>query len=236
MTRRNLRLLTVRAQLLGQVLSFFNRAIRVIATLSVLCIGCINGSGQTLTLDDFKSGDYVVSLDKAQAQDIHFAQLPPGSLLGSTRETIFGIGALPLSPSPPLQSNTLGISTGYCIVNTGFGVSSGLQIYYGSSPTGSAPLGLDLSGYSAFRLNFGPLTNDETLGVEIAVWLNSGAVYAMQAQLPISPSPFSIDFPFAKFSPIGGLTQLDVKDIAAIGIVTWAGTAVYGITSFEAIT
>ena len=130
------------------------------------------------------------------------------------------------------QRTKLQIGNGICIQEADFGIYPGLQIYYGYTLNGApAPLGLNLGGYSAFQLNFAALSNFEPLGVEIAVWLHNGNVYAQQALLPPSTA-FSADFPFSKFTG-GGLTQSDVSQIDYIGVVTWGGTATFGITSFK---
>jgi hypothetical protein len=181
-----------------------------------------------LTLDNFKSGHYAVSLTNAQAQDIHFAPLAAGSPLGPARETVFGIGGNPYG-----QRSTLDIGKGIWIVDGGFDVVPGVQIYYGwADATTPAPLGLDLSAYSAFQLTFAGIATESVLGVDITVWTHSGGVYAAQTFLPPDTNVLSVDFQFASFQP----GALDASDIDTIGIVTWGGgTNSYGITSFQAI-
>ncbi|HLY15574.1 MAG TPA: hypothetical protein VKR61_00050 [Bryobacteraceae bacterium] len=181
-----------------------------------------------LILDNFKAGHYQVSLTTAQAQDIHFAPLAAGSPLGPARETVLVVGGNPYG-----QRSSLDIGKGICIVNGGFGVVPGLQIYYGyANATTPAPLGLDLSAYSAFQLTVAGIATEVVLGVEIAVWTHSGAVYGAQVFLPPTPNVTSVEIPFTSFT--GGF--LDASDIDTIGIVTWGGgTNSYGITSFEAV-
>jgi hypothetical protein len=185
MNRLNSRLLTARGPLLGKTL---NKLTRAIATLSILGIACMNGSAQVaqLMLDPFSSGNYTKTLLNGQAQDLYSAPLAPGGLLGPTRETVFTVGG-----TNPVAA--LNIGNGLCILDSGFGALPGLQIYY-------APLGLNLGGYSAFRLNFAGISSTAPLGVEIAVWLHSGAVYGAQAQLPTSPNTFFRDFPFSSLA------------------------------------
>jgi hypothetical protein len=181
-----------------------------------------------LTLDNFKSGHYVVSLTTAQAQDIHFAPLAAGSPVGPARETVFGIGTNPYG-----QRSTLDIGKGIWIVDGGFGIVPGEQIYYGwADATTPAPLGLDLSAYSAFQLTFAGIATESVLGVDITIWTHSGGVYAAQTFLPPDVNILSVDFQFSSFQP----GALDASDIDTIGIVTWGGgTNSYGITSFQAI-
>jgi len=202
-----------------------NKLTKTIVAVSALVAPAIHAA-TPLILDDFKSGHYQVSL--TSSQDIHFAPLAPGSRLGLARETVFDVGT-----SPYGQRSTLDIGKGIWIVDGGFGVTPGVQIYYGfANETTPAPLGLDLSSYSAFQLTFSGLAVEVVLGVEIAVWAHSGAVYGAQVFLPSTPNITSVQIPYSSFA--GG--SIDASDIDYIGIVTWGGgTYTYGITSFEAI-
>ena len=202
-----------------------NKLTKTIVVVSALVAPAIHAA-TPLILDDFKSGHYQVSL--TSSQDIHFAPLAPGSRLGPARETVFDVGT-----SPYGQRSTLDIGKGIWIVDGGFGVTPGVQIYYGfANETTPAPLGLDLSSYSAFQLTFSGLAVEVVLGVEIAVWAHSGAVYGAQVFLPSTPNITSVQIPYSSFA--GG--SIDASDIDYIGIVTWGGgTYTYGITSFEAI-
>jgi len=202
-----------------------NKLTKTIVAVSALVAPAIHAA-TPLILDDFKSGHYQVSL--TSSQDIHFAPLASGSKLGPARETVFDVGT-----SPYGQRSTLDIGKGIWIVDGGFGVNPGVQIYYGfANATTPAPLGLDLSSYSAFQLTFSGLAVEVVLGVEIAVWAHSGAVYGAQVFLPSTPNITSVQIPYSSFA--GG--SIDASDIDYIGIVTWGGgTYTYGITSFEAI-
>lgn len=209
----------------GQALPPTSRALMAVAAL--LLPPAIHAANP-LTLDNFKSGHYLVSLTTAQSQDIHFAPLAAGDLLGPARETVFVIGANPYE-----QRSTLDIGKGIWIVDGGFGVVPGVQIYYGwANATTPAPLGLNLAAYSAFRLTFVGVATEEVLGVDITVWTHSGAVYAAQTSLTPQVNETSVDFQFSSFKP----SALDAGDIDYIGIVTWGGgTNSYGITSFQAV-
>jgi len=202
-----------------------NKITKTIVAVSALAAPAIHAA-TPLMLDNFKAGHYQVSL--TTSQDTHFAPLAPGSPLGPARETVFTVGS-----SPYGQRSTLDIGKGIWIVDGGFGVTPGVQIYYGfANETTPAPLGLDLSSYSAFQLTFAGIAVEVVLGVEIAVWAHSGAVYGAQVFLPSTPNITSVDIPFSSFA--GG--TLDAGDIDYIGIVTWGGgTYTYGITSFEAL-
>src|SRR5580704_3472690 len=123
-----------------------------------------------LTLDDFTSGAYVKHLNAGPQQDQHYAKLAHGSPLGQARQTNFSIG-----PNYYKQGATLSIGKGIWILDAGFGTVAASDITYGVSLTGSpAPLGLDLSGYSGFQLNFAGIASSEDLGVIVAVFPHNG--------------------------------------------------------------
>jgi hypothetical protein len=201
---------------------------RALVVVAALVVAPAIHAASPLTLDNFKSGHYLVSLTNAQAQDIHFAPLAAGGLLGPTRETVFGIGTNPYG-----QRSSLDIGKGIWIVDGGFGVVPGVQIYYGwANATTPAPLGLNLSAYSAFQLTFAGIATEDVLGIDITVWTHSGGVYAANTFLTADVNVLSVDFQFSSFQP----SALNASDIDFIGIVTWGGgTNSYGITSFQAV-
>jgi hypothetical protein len=185
-----------------------------------------------LTLDNFTSGAYVKHLNTGATQDLHYAKLAPGGLLGAARQTSFSIG-----PNYYTQGATLSIGKGIWIVDAGFGTVAAADITYGVTLTGvEAPLGLDLSGYTGFQLNFAGIASSEDLGVAIVVFPHDGNNCAYEMVLPTYANPISIDFPFSGFNKTGGLTQADASDIDYIVIEAFGGGyASFGITSFQAI-
>lgn len=191
----------------------------------------VNVSAQ-LMLDDFTSGTYVKHLNTGLQQDQHYAKLAPGSPLGAARQTNFLIG-----PNYYKQGATLSIGKGLWIVDTGFGTVPGSYITYGVTLTGTeAPLGLDLSGYSGFQLNFAGVASSEDLGVTIVVFPHDGNNCGYGMVLPTYANPISIDFPFSGFNKPGGLTQADASDIDYIVVEAGGGGfSSFGITSFQAI-
>jgi hypothetical protein len=185
-----------------------------------------------LTLDPFTSGAYVKHLNTGSTQDVHYAKLAPGSLLGAARQTNFSIG-----PNYYNQGATLSIGRGIWILDAGFGTVAASDITYGVTLSGAeAPLSLDLGTYSGFRLNFAGIASSEDLGVIIAVFPHDGNNCAYEQVLPTYANPISIDFPFSGFNKPGGLTQTDASDIDYIVIEAYGGGfASFGITSFQAI-
>ena len=189
-------------------------------------------SSAQLTLDDFTSGSYVKHLNTGPTQDQHYAKLAPGSLLGAARQTNFSIG-----PNYYKQGATLSIGKGIWILDAGFGTVGASDITYGVTLTGAAaPLGLDLSGYSGFRLNFAGVASSENLGIIVVVFPHNGNSCAYERVLSTYANPISIDFPFSGFNKPGGLTQADASDIDYIVIEAYGGGfASFGITSFQAL-
>ena len=192
----------------------------------------IQAFAQTLVLYDFTSGAYVKHLNTGPQQDQHYAKLPPGSLLGAARQTNFSIG-----PNYYKQGATLSIGKGIWILDAGFGTVAASDITYGVTLTGAqAPLGLDLSGYSGFQLNFAGIASSEDLGVIIVVFPHNGDNCAYEVVLPTYANPISINFPFSGFNKSGGLTQADASDIDYIVVEAYGGGyASFGITSFQAV-
>jgi hypothetical protein len=216
-------------------LALLRKLMTIVATLCMLAVACVNGSAQTLTLDSFESGRYTKSLNSATTQDTHYAPLPAGSPLGQARETVFTLAPGPYGlPSSLVVEKVAGPPpVGVCIVNTGFGGVTGLQVWYGSTLSGApAPLGLNLGGYSAFRIKFAALASSGSLTMLMEVYVGT-QIYASPVQVPPGNSPFSVDFPFSSFVTSG---VPDFSDIDYILIETEGGNTSFGVTSFEAVT
>jgi hypothetical protein len=194
----------------------------------------VQASAQTLTLDDYTSGAYVKRIINPNVHDLHYAALPPNSPLGAARQTLFE------APSNlDRQWSTLDVDKGHLVVDAGFGCASYISTSYGFTLAGAdAPLGLNLDGYSGFKLNFQGLATSEELIVVITVWPKSGGYYNFEVVLP-SPNPnaFSLSFPFSGFvgGGGGGLTQADVNNINFIVVQAEGLSASFGITSFQAV-
>ena len=185
-----------------------------------------------LTLDNFISDAYVKHLNAGATQDLHSAKLASGSPLGATRQTNFSIG-----PNYYNQGATLSIGKGIWILDAGFGTVAASDITYGVTLTGvEAPLGLNLSAYTGFQLDFAGVASSEDLGVTIVVFPHDGNNCAYEMVLPTYANPISINFPFSGFNKAGGLTQTDTSDIDYIVIEAYGGGfASFGITSFQAV-
>ena len=122
----------------GQALPSASRATVAVAAL---LLPARHHAANPLTLDNFKSGHYLVSLTTAQSQDIHFA---PSHRRRSPRPR--SRNSLCDRGQSIRATDTLDIGKGIWIVDGGFGVVPGVQIYYGwANATTPAPLGLNLA-------------------------------------------------------------------------------------------
>jgi hypothetical protein len=210
-----------------------NRLTQYVCYLAVIAaLGIPRNASAQLTLDNFTSGAYVKHLNTGATQDLHYAKLAPGSPLGAARQTNFSIG-----PNYYDQGATLSVGKGVWILDAGFGTVPGSYMTYGVTLTGvEAPLGLDLGGYTGFRLNFAGVASSEDLGVAIVVFPHDGNNCAYELVLPTYANPIAIDFPFSGFNKSGGLTQADASDIDYIVIEAYGGGyASFGVTSFQAV-
>ena len=206
------------------------RSILSIAAIALAWIP-VRASAQ-LTLDDYTTGTYVKHLTDPQVHDKHYGAMPANSPLGAARETYFGAG-----PNPYKQLNTLDVGENHFIADSGFGSVAAVQVSYGVTLTGvQSPLGLDLDGYSRFRLKFIGVATTVDLSVFVIVYPHDGDVCAYQVVLPPYANPIAIDFPFSGFNKPGGLTQADVSNIDYVVVqAQGGGFASFGITSFQAI-
>jgi hypothetical protein len=211
-----------------------NTLIRSLAALSILGVACMTASAQTLTLDNFTSRSYAKTLTTPQSSAYGNRPLPADSPLGATRETLFEIGA-----NTYAQPSTLSIGNGACIVQAGFLDDSALQIFYGVTTTGAAaPLGLNLSAYSGLQLDLRAIATDESLYLIIEIDPSSGGYYTSELEVPSTPNPSTISFPYTSFTKGGTgavLTQAEASDIDYIYIQAGASWSSFGITSLKAV-
>jgi hypothetical protein len=188
-------------------------------------------------------------------KDPHFKTLAPGApqdiYSAPARETIFSIGGGDSWDQPialdigPRHGKGISIGPhhgkGILIVNSGFGATAGLLVNYGTfRQQGGAPLGLNLSAYSAFQLEFQGFATSGSMNVTIEVSGQGGPNWAFErAPIPINDNPFSLDFPFSGFTDNHvdfGLPQSVLSDIAGLFIEFEPDPeASFGITSFLAL-
>jgi hypothetical protein len=179
-----------------------------------------------MMLDNFVSGNYVVTLLGSEIQDVHSE--PIDGRMGPTRRTIFQIDTNAYN-----QPSRLDIGNGICIQGSGFDANPSLNIYYGSQAT--APLGLDLSAYTRFKLSFaGLVAGAEDLLLSIAVWPHDlDQTIGFQQLLSSSVNAFTWEFPFS-VPPENRLSDYSNIDQIVLSLAG-GGDVSFGLTRFEAL-
>jgi len=193
-----------------------------------------------LLLDNFSTGSYEKSLKAGSDTNVQ-----SGSMVGGNRLTSF----LLCPPGPCGVDNEFAQSASFqirpatkiapaaLVFSAGYKASPRLDVEYGS-PTA---LSLNLaSAYDRLRVNFDGA--DQIMNFNILVYSNGNSLYS-QTGCNLSPpfygAPYSVDFPFADFTPGQGTPGADFSDITLIDFIDQTegalGAADWAITSFEAI-
>jgi hypothetical protein len=211
----------------------------VLATAAVSMIPQLAFS--QLLLDDFSTGPYQKTIKSGT--DTNFQS---GSMVGGSRETTF-FACIPSScgtwnpfgqPSSFEVREKTKSTPDALIFNAGYKARSYLAVGYGFS----APLSLDLaSKYDRLRVTFD--SADQTVNFNIIVWSNGGALYSQTGCNLVDPgyaTSFSVDFPFADFTPGSGTPGASFSDITNMeflfdGAQGPLGGEDWEVTSFQAI-
>jgi hypothetical protein len=194
-----------------------------------------------LTIDDFTTGPYQKTLKSGT--DTNFQS---GSMAGGSRETYFdacSTKAVCGTINPFNQASSFQVqpktktSPAALVFNGAYKSQAYLGVLYGFS----APMTLDLSGYDRLRVTFD--SADQGVNFNIVVWSNGGAFYSQTGCWLSDPglgTSFSVDFPFADFTPgtgtpgadFSGINYMDFLFDAAQGAYTgedWAVTSIQAI-------
>jgi hypothetical protein len=176
-------------------------------------------------IDDFTKYPYSKTLLPGAPTDTHSTP---------ARETVFSIGGGTAWDQPITLEIGPHHGNGILIVNSGFGSTAGFSLNYGTfRQNGNAPLGLNVSGCSIFRLQFQGFATSASMNVTMEVRSLAGG-QAFEAIPTITDDLFSLDFPFSKFTG-GGLSESVRSDIAGLFIEFEPDPeASFGITCFEA--
>ncbi|MGO8986762.1 MAG: hypothetical protein ACLPHI_05225 [Terriglobales bacterium] len=189
-----------------------------------------------LLLDDFSTGKYEKSLKSGTDTNTQ-----SGTMIGGNRETEFFVcppgpcGSYNLFAQPAsfqVRPKTKTTSSAL-IQSAGYKVSPRLDVFYGSS----APLNLDLSSlYDRFRLTF----DGSDLGVNFNILVWTGGLYSQTGcNIDASITSFTIDFPFANFTPGQGTPGADFSDLTLMDFIFQSDSGIGGnswaVTSFQAI-
>lgn len=193
-----------------------------------------------LLIDDFSTGPYQKAIKSGT--DTNFQS---GSMIGGSRETSF-FACVPTNCgkwNPFGQASSFEVrgktktTPSALIFNGAYKSQAYLGVLYGFS----APMTIDLSSYDRFRVTFD--SADQGVNFNIVVWSNGGALYSQTGCWLSDPgqgTSFSVDFPFADFTPGGGtpgasfsgINYMDFLFDAAQGTLTgedWAVTSLQAI-------
>ena len=193
-----------------------------------------------LLLDDFSTGPYEKTLKSGTDTNSQ-----SGSMIGGSRQTSF-FACVPTNcgkwnpfgqPSSFQVRAKTKTTPSALIFNGAYKSQADLAVSYGYS----APMTLDLSTYDRLRVTFD--SADQAVNFNIIVWSNGGALYSQTGCWLSDPglgTSFSVDFPFADFTPGGdtpgasfnGINYMEFLFDGAQGAYTGEDWAV---TSFQAI-
>jgi len=194
-----------------------------------------------LLIDDFSTGPYQKSLKSGTDTNSQ-----SGSMIGGSRETSFFAcvktdcgkwNPFGQPSSFQIQPKTK-TSPSALVFNGAYKSQAYLGVLYGFS----APMTLDLaSSYDRLRVTFD--SADQAVNFNIIVWSNGGSLYSQTGcwlSDPGAGTSFSVDFPFADFTPGGdtpgasfsGINYMEFLFDGAQGTLTgedWAVTSLQAI-------
>ena len=188
-----------------------------------------------LMLDNFSTGAYHKQL--VSGTDLN---LQSGSMIGGNRETVFFVCLPPCGLSNPFaQPTSFQIRPGTKIAppalihSAGYKVGPRLDVQYGST----APLNLNLSAtYDRIRVTF----DASDLFVNFNILVFTGGLYSqLGCNLAAGTNPFTVDYPFASFTPGSGTSGADFSNLTVIDFIFQTSSAIgandWAVTSFQAI-
>lgn len=178
-----------------------------------------------MLVDDFTTGPHTVTLTAGMDMSYQNIATNPDFPI---RRTTFWIASPPANQPGTIDVGSIGRLT----VGTGPQIYHRLEVAYGFQTDGRvSPLDRDLSKFTGFRVNFD--FNDLTLNFNIVFYSNSGATYSQAGEnIPAGLTPFSSDFPFAKFSGAAIPSGIDIIVLIAQS-GSFGGGNDYKINSFE---
>ena len=218
-----------------------NQALLKIALAAMAVVSVSRYAAAQWTLDDFSTGPYSKTLKKGEDNNHQ-----SGSMVGGTR----GTALVACSPSsackndnPFNQPSSFDIqpatktTPSALVFNSGYKADSYLDISYGYG----TPMTLDFSGYDRIRINFDAV--DQVVNFNLLVFSNGGALYSQTGCNLVDTGllkSFSVDFPFADFTPGGHTPGADFTGINYMVFIFDEAQGAYSgedwaVTSFQAI-
>lgn len=194
------------------------------------------------TIDNFTGGYGLVKPITSGSEFVNQPATGTGSgIVGGTRSINLGSGSGATNQfGQPTQAQTVRKSstnpTPALVWSNGYGNYSELQVIYGDTGEGVAPLDLDLTQYNTdsngrIRFTFAGLQQEANFNVEVD---NPGEVFDCAINIDQSITSFTVDFPFDQF----GSTDIDWEDITGILFELqggYAGAPNLAVTDIEVI-
>jgi len=193
-----------------------NKILTTIILVAAVTAGAESVRAQLL-IDDFKTGEYNVSLKN----DTVVAYQTGIGIIGGTRQTSFGVQPLAGFEEP----SSLHIRpNGPLILSAAYRSSWSIYLLYGVNADGQAnPLNRNLSSYSKIRLNFHGADLDISDAVQVFDSHGNRASLTKSISAESASGEFYVDYPLDEFVGIPG--PIDLEHIDSVFILLQAGTA-----------
>lgn len=167
-------------------------------------------SAHALLIDNFTTGPYSVTLVTPGAMDTAFQS---ATVLGGTRTTRLFVETNPLS-----RDITLSVGSGFAVTDSGTLADNWARIGYGYVDNGSgglmvSPMNVDLSGLSAFEIDFIGNDLDNAVKVYVGTWNGSTldlSTASATAAGGNATTAFTLDIAFASFTGTASFADVDV--------------------------
>ena len=195
--------------------------------MAILLIAAVTYAQSELVLDDFTTGKTKATLKSGTEEDFQ-----NGSMIGGARRTNFIVAASTFDQPASFEIP----KGGPLLHNAGIKVFTRLEVSYGvDTKTGeNAPLGLNLSSYDRFRVNFD--SNDLVLNFNILVFGANGGISQSGVNHIPNITATNVDFLFSSFT--SNATPADFSNISFIVLIFQSGSAIgandFAVTSFAA--
>ena len=186
-----------------------------------------------VAIDDFSTGAFTKTL--GVTGNSGWVGYQSGSMVGGSRAvavaTFDGIGEA--------QPTTVAVTpAGAFEVQSGTGISHRVNLIYGKTPNGDAPLALDLSKTDRIRIHF---THNNSpfnqINFNITMYENVSPYLQIGYNVPGSAVPFDWDFMFADgiLGALPGVTKFDfsnvsIMDFQAQGGQDWGIDNIYAVS------
>ncbi|MGE0484543.1 MAG: PEP-CTERM sorting domain-containing protein [Gammaproteobacteria bacterium] len=170
-------------------------------------------------IDDFSSGGLapaIVGITGLNDPNTWYDAFQSGGMVGGQREVVLETVAVNSSTA----TSEIAVQNGLLDVDGGFDVLHRLNLRYGKSPGGNAPLGLDLSGADRIRIEFDHASAD--LNLHVTLFNGNTPRWSISGGTLASTGAFYADLVFADgvLGAAPGVTDFDFTDISYLFVQT----------------